>query len=168
VKVEAYLCQIDDVDPDRIVYVDETGFDTCLDREYAYAPKGEVIFGRVSGRKYKRTSIVAAKMGEAILAPMQYNGTMDGSLFEIWFEQFLLPQLPEDTVIVMDNAAFHRKSRLFALARSSGHSLLFLPPYSPELNPIENFWGWLKRRLRKCLRRCDVFDDALFDCFQVL
>lgn len=166
-KVEAYLRQIADVPSKQIAYVDETGIDTCLYREYAYASKGEIVIGKINGRKFKRTSIVAAKMGKEILAPMQYDGTMDSSLFEIWFEHFLLPQLPEGAVIVMDNAAFHRKSKLFALAESSGHSLIFLPPYAPELNPIENFWSWLKRRLRKILSEFDGFDDALFDCLHV-
>jgi transposase len=167
VKVDAYLRQIAAVDPDRIAYVDEAGMDTCLYREYAYAPKGEIVIGKIYGRKYRRTSIVAAKIGKEILAPMQYDGTMDSSLFEYWFEQSLLPQLRTDTVIVMDNAAFHRKSKLFALAENSGHSLLFLPPYSPELNPIENYWSWLKRYLYKILPAFERFHDALSACFHV-
>ncbi len=67
----------------------------------------------------------------------------------------------------MDNAAFHRKNTLAAIAESSGHTLIFLPPYSPELNPIENFWAWLKRTLRKILLGFPSFDLALMDWFQV-
>lgn len=122
------------------------------------------VYGTVSGRKYQRTGIVAAQMGTDIIAPLQYDGTMDSALFELWFEQCLLPVLPESSVIVMDNA---RKSRLFCLIQNTGHSLVFLPPYSPELNPIEHFWSWLKRQLRKILPFAPSFNDALFDCFQV-
>jgi transposase len=106
-------------------------------------------------------------MGSGIVAPLQYEGTMDSDLFELWFREYLLPALPAHSVIVMDNAAFHRKSRLLYLAQQTGYKLIFLPPYSPELNPIEHFWSWLKRQLRKTLPLHASFNNALFDCFQV-
>lgn len=112
--------------------------------------------------------IVAASMQKKILAPFQYDGTMDSRLFELWFQKCLLPVLPDKSVIVMDNAAFHRKNKLNAMAQSSGHSVLFLPPYSPELNPIENFWAWLKLKLRNSLIRFSFFDDAISYCFNVV
>jgi len=90
---------------------------------------------------------------------------MDSKLFEVWFEECLLPSLPEKSVIVMDNASFHRKSRLFCVVGEWGHRLIFLPPYSPELIPIENFWSWLKRYLRKVLPQHDSFLDALCSAF---
>lgn len=110
--------------------------------------------------------MVAAKMGKKVIAPLQYEGTMDSILFETWFQSCLLQALPDASVIVMDNAAFHRKSKLFILAELAGHTLIFLPPYSPDLNPIENFWAWLKSRLRKTLSDYDDFDDALHCAFQ--
>ena len=82
-----------------------------------------------------------------IVAPMQYKGTTDSRLFEYWFEHCLLPCLKKDTVIVMDNASFHRKNRLFQIADKFKFQLIFLPPYSPELNPIEKFWSRLKRSI---------------------
>ncbi len=93
---------------------------------------------------------------------------MDSTLFEKWFKQQLLPALPKETVIVMDNAAFHRKKQLFSIAEENGYRLIFLPPYSPELNPIEKFWSWLKRHLKKFLLYFNTFDDALFECFKVV
>jgi len=159
---------IADIPPSRIAYVDETGIDTYLYREYAYSPKGSSVYGEISGRKFKRVGIVAAQMDGEIIAPLQYEGTMDGSLFEQWFEQCLLPYLPKESVIVMDNAAFHRKSRLFSLAENFQCHLIFLPPYSPNLNPIENFWSWLKRHLRKILPVHSSFDNALRSAFTVL
>ena len=121
--------------------------------------------GSVSGRKFVRTGIVAAQMGESILAPLAYNGAMDSLLFETWFENDLLPALPKAAVIVMDNASFHRKNRLYALSEKSGHRLIFLPPYSPDLNPIEHFWSWLKRYLRKALPAHPSFRDAICSAF---
>ena len=147
--------------------MDECGIDTYLYREYGYATRGQQVFGRVSGRKYKRCGIVAAKMANKILAPLQYSGTMDSGLFESWFSDQLLPSLDKGTVIVMDNASFHSKKRLLFAAQNAGYRLLFLPPYSPELNPIENFWAWLKRFLRKILPSGPSFDDALSTAFQL-
>jgi transposase len=161
------LEKIGGISTEKIAYVDETGIDVCLYREHGRSERGKPIFGRISGQKFKRTGIVAAKMGKSIIEPLQYSGTMDGELFEIWFETRLLPALPENTVIVMDNASFHRKSKLIGLAQSSGHRLIFLPPYSPEYNPIENFWAWLKCFLRKILPFHSSFDDALRYAFHV-
>lgn len=141
--------------------------DSSLYREYAYSPKGVAVYGRVSGHKYKRIGIVAAQMGKKILAPLQYDGTMDSGLFEQWFQQCLLPALPAASVIVMDNASFHRKKQLIPLAEKAGHRLIFLPPYSPELNPIEHFWSWLKRLLRKILPFNHSFDNAMWHAFNV-
>ena len=147
--------------------MDESGIDTYLYREYGYALRGQRVFGQVRGRKYQRCGIVAAQIGDRILAPFQYNGTMDSRLFEFWFSNQLLPSLEQGTVIVMDNASFHSKKRLLLAAQNAGCRLLFLPPYSPELNPIEHFWAWLKRFLRKILPAVSSFDDALCTAFQL-
>ena len=147
--------------------MDECGIDTYLYREYGYAPRGRQVFGRISGRKYKRCGIVAAKMGDKLLAPFQYSGTMNSTLFAFWFTEQLLPSLEKGTVIVMDNASFHSKKRLIRAAQNAGCKLLFLPPYSPELNPIEKFWAWLKRFLQNILPFSPSFDDALFAAFQL-
>ena len=147
--------------------MDECGIDTYLYRTYGYASRGQRVPGRIRGRKYKRCGIVAAKMADRILAPFQYSGTMDSRLFESWFSGQLLPSLDKGTVIVMDNASFHSKKRLFSAAQNAQCSLIFLPPYSPELNPIENFWAWLKRFLRKILPATSSFDNALSAAFQL-
>jgi len=158
---------IADIPVSGIAYIDETGIDTYLYREYAYSRKGAAVYGEISGRKFKRVGIVAAQMDGKIISPLQYEGTMDSSLFEQWFEHCLLPSLPKESVIVMDNAAFHRKSRLFSIAEIFQCHLIFLPPYSPVLNPIEMFWRWLKRHLRKILPLHSSFDDALCSDFRV-
>ena len=147
--------------------MDESGIDTYLYREYGYAPRGQKVYDKISGRKYKRCGIVAAKMEDKILAPFQYSGTMNSTVFVFWFSELLLPSLEKGAVIVMDNASFHSKKRLISVAQKYDCKLLFLPPYSPELNPIEKFWAWLKRFLRNILPFSPSFDDALFAAFQL-
>ena len=154
-KVAAYREQIKNIPPEKIAYVDECGL------------RGQKVFGQIKGRKYKRCGIVAARMKNKIIAPLQYDGTMDSSLFVFWFSEHLLPSLQKGTVIVMDNASFHSKKRLISAAQNAGCQLVFLPPYSPKFNPIENFWAWLKRFLRKILPSVDSFDRALYTAFQL-
>lgn len=166
-KVEEYQNAIKDILPEKIAYVDESGIDSCLYREYAYAPRGEKVIERIAGRKFQRTNIVAAKLDDQILAPMQYNGTTDAPLFEFWFEQWLLPCLPAGTVIVMDNASFHRKDELKKIADKHDRKIIFLPPYSPELNPIEKFWAVLKHWLKMHIHEFDSLDDAIYAAFQI-
>jgi len=149
----------------KLYYVDECGIEEYIHREYGYAPKGVIIEGKISGKKYKRTNIVAAKCCDKIVAPMIYSGTTDSTLFEYWFEHALLKSIPRYSVIILDNASFHRKSTLAALAQLADCEVLFLPAYSPDFNIIENFWAWLKSKLRKILPEYSCFEDALMDCF---
>jgi len=160
------MAQILKIPKEKLVYVDETGFDTYLYREYARAPRGEKVAGKISGKRFKRTNLVAGKCGDKIIAPMTYDGTTDSILFETWFKQWLLPAVSKGSVMIMDNATFHNKSRLKTLAEEAQCKVLFLPPYSPDLNPIENFWAWLKRKLREILSSFNSFLLALMDCFQ--
>ena len=121
----------------------------------------------MKGRKYQRTSIVAGKMGVNIIAPLEYSGTMHGDFFEAWFEEHLLPALPEDVTIILDNASFHRKNRLYEIAQRHKREIIFLPPYSPELNPIEHFWHWLKKTTADCLKFCPELNIAISEALQI-
>lgn len=96
---------------------------------------------------------------------MQYNSKMNSALFEMWFEKCLLPCLEKDTTIVMDNASFHRKKQLYEICSRYGYNLIFLPPYSPELNPIEKYWYVLKHRIKAFLRQSISLDDSIHYSF---
>ena len=166
-KIAAYEEQIKNFPEDKRIYVDEAGFDSYLYRKYARAAKGQKVYEVIRGRKYQRTSIVAGKMGHDIIAPLRYEGTMYGEFFEAWFREHLLPQVPEDGVIILDNASFHRKKRLYELAEKYKRTLIFLPPYSPELNPIEHFWHWLKKTTADKLKICNDLAIAILIAFQL-
>ena len=135
-------------------------------REYARAPRGEEVMGKISGKKYERTNILAGKCGDEIIAPIQYNGRTDHKLFEFWFVTFFLPALAMGSVIVMDNASFHRKAVLIALAAEVGCRVIFLPPYSPDLNPIEKYWACLKKKIKTIISDSDSLSAAIYSCFQ--
>jgi transposase len=145
--------------------VDECGIEAFLYREYGWAPMGEKVYTKISGKKFKRTNIVAGMCQRGWVSPMQYNGTTDSILFEYWFEHCLLKEIRSGSVIVLDNATFHKKSVLPDLAQKKDCHVLFLPPYSPDLNPIEQKWAWLKKQLRKILPEFDSFEQALATCF---
>ena len=125
------------------------------------------MIGKISGKKFDRTNIVAGICCGKWVAPLQYNGATDSELFEFWFEKCLLKELKRGKFFVLDNASFHRKARLTELAERKKCKIIFLPPYSPDLNPIENRWAWLKLKLREILPVSDSLDNALQTLFQV-
>ena len=165
-KVKEYLEKIKDIPKEKIVYIDETGIDKCLLRKYGRSPKGTRVYGKVYGQKFERTNIVAAQQNNQILAPLQYKGMINSQFFETWFEQHLIPLLK--LVIIMDNASFHRKNQLKNIANEHRIKIIFLPPYSPELNPIEKFWHWLKKKICDLLIFSTNLDEVIFRIFQVL
>ena len=93
---------------------------------------------------------------------------MHSLFFEEWFEKHLIPVLPKNAVIIMDNASFHRKKRLYEITERYGMEIIFLPPYSPELNLIEHFWNWLKKKISDMLMTYSSLDDVIHTIFQVL
>ena len=105
-QVEAYLEKIKDIPKEKLVYINETGLQTQMYRQYA---RGKRVNIRISGKRHARIGLVAAQCEGALLAPHTYSETMKASLFEKWFEDKLLNCLPKGHVIIMDNAAFHKK-----------------------------------------------------------
>ena len=127
------------------VYIDETGFSETDFRRYAYAPRGVRVEAKVSSHRYTTTTLIAARLGGCFTAPLLFEGSCDALAFNTWLSELLCPLLDDRHVLIMDNASFHKGSRTAALIRDSGASLLFLPPYSPELNPIEKDFANIKR-----------------------
>ena len=146
------------------MYVDESGVTAYLPREYARAPRGETVEDVKRGNKFERVNVVGALCNGTHSAVECYQQTTDGAFFERWFTGCLLPVLPKGHTVIMDNAPFHRKTRLRKLARGKVR-LLFLPPYSPDYNPIEKSWANMKRFLRNNLQDFQSVNLAIYDYF---
>ena len=167
-KREEFISEVESLPEDsELHYSDESGFDEHYSREYGYAPRGEKVIGEVSGKRFARTSIVAAKNGSEIVAPFAFSGTMNGSLYLGWLEQIFVPALknPAKSVLILDNSSAHPKDAIFEIADEYGFKVIFLPPYSPDLNPIEKFWANVKRRLRLRMHKFATFWEALSYAF---
>ena len=143
-KREQFLEAVARVPLDKRVYVDQSGVDNTLTYPWGWSRKGAPCAADRLGHKSARVSMMAALCQGHLLAPLTFQGTCYATLVESWFEHQLLPELQEGQVVILDNAAFHRKDKLRAILATKGCTLLALPPYSPDLNPIEHMWNTLK------------------------
>jgi transposase len=131
---------------DDLVYVDESGFEPHACRRHGWSLRGSKVYGDRSGNHRPRTSLIAARRGKDFLAPMLFSGTADTDLVNDWTRHMLCKELRPASTIIWDNAAFHKKKDLEAIAHQHGHFILFLPPYSPDFNPIEHDFANIKKR----------------------
>ena len=132
--------------PGRRVYLDETGFERAAYRPWAWAPKGRKVFGERNGRSRPRTNLIAATAkGKRLFAPLLFEGNLNALIFNHYLKEQLLKQLEPASLLIMDNASFHKTQKTRELIEESGHELLFLPPYSPDFNPIEKHFANLKK-----------------------
>lgn len=145
----------------RLVFVDESGFDEFLYREYARAPKGEKVMAKISGKRFARQSVIGAKRDKEILAPFGYSGTCDTNLFNFWLKTQLAPNLRKGQVIILDNAAIHKSEETKMIIKKAKCHLVFLPPYSPDLNPIEHVWAHKKQFIRSNMQNFSSLTDAM-------
>ena len=146
-----------DLDPERLVFVDETGASTKMARLRGRAPRGERCRSGVPHGHWKTTTFTAGLRLSGFTAPMVLDGPMRGEAFRAWTEQLLAPTLSSGDVVIMDNLPAHRVAGVREAIEEKGARLLFLPPYSPDFNPIENAFAKLKALLRKAAAR--TIDD---------
>ncbi|MCP5196991.1 MAG: IS630 family transposase [Gammaproteobacteria bacterium] len=149
-----------------IVYIDECGFHNNIKSEYGWSRRGDLILEDKHGRATEKLNLIAGLLNQKVIAPLMYSFYTDTEVFNLWIERCLIPELPEKCILIMDNASFHKSEETRSIIEENGHQLLFLPPYSPDLNPIENHWALLKRRLRKILPNNKSLFESLSAVFQ--
>ena len=133
--------------------MDETWASTNMARRYGRSPRGQRLVGTVPHGHWKTTTFVAALGALGMTAPMVVDGAMTGDLFTAYVEQILVPCLAPGEIVVMDNLAAHKRPRVREAIEAAGCTLWLLPPYSPDLNPIELAFSKLKALLRKAGKR---------------
>jgi len=161
---EAWKAAQPGLDPARLVFLDETWAATNMTRRYGRAPSGQRLVDAVPHGHWKVTTFVAALRQGGLVAPMTCDGAVNGDLFVAYVEQCLVPALQPGDVVVMDNLAVHKRAEVRGRIEAAGCRLLYLPPYSPDLNPIEKAFAKLKALLRKAKERT-VAGLTRFLCF---
>jgi transposase len=132
----------------RLIFVDESGAHTKMTRLYGRSPRGQRVLGRQPQGHYQTSTLIAGMGLRGPCAPWLFEGAMDGEMFLAWVRQGLGPSLRAQDVVILDNLATHKVAGVREAIEERGARLLYLPPYSPDFNPIENLWSKVKHTLR--------------------
>ena len=141
------------LDPSRLVFIDETWAKTNMARTHGRAPRGQRLNGKVPHGHWRTMTFLAALRCDRIEAPCVFDGPINGRSFLAYVEQLLVPTLRPGDIVIMDNLGSHKSQAIRRAIRNAGAKLFFLPPYSPDLNPIEQVFAKLKALLRKAAER---------------
>ena len=136
------------IDPQRFVFIDETWAKTNMTRTYGRSAMGTRLVEKIPAGRWQTTTFLGALRATGFIAPLTIDGPINGALFLAWVEQHLAPLLRRDDIVVMDNLSSHKVKGVRTAIEASGADLWYLPPYSPDLNPIELAFSKLKKLLR--------------------
>lgn len=142
-----------DLDPERLVFIDETWASTNMARTHGRCRRGQRLRVGVPHGHWKTTTFVAGLTTRGMIAPFVLDGPINRNAFETYVERVLVPELRKGDIVVIDNLSSHKGSRTREMIEAAGARLLYLPPYSPDFNPIENAFAKLKALLRKAAER---------------
>jgi transposase len=141
------------LDPARLVFIDETGTSTNMARPRGRCRRGERLIGKVPHGHWKITTFVAGLRHNGVTAPFVIDKPMNSLIFRTYLERCLVPTLNPGDIVVMDNLSSHKSEKVREIVEAAGASLLYLPPYSPDFNPIEQAFAKVKAHLRKAAER---------------
>jgi transposase len=146
------------VDPKRLVFIDETWIKTNMEPLRGWGPRSQRLTAHVPYGRWKTLTFIAALRHDRVDAPWVIDGPINGELFTTYVEKVLSPNLVKGDIVVLDNLGSHKGKTARAAIRAAGGHILFLPPYSPDLNPIEQVFSKLKHLMRKT--RARAFDET--------
>lgn len=155
-----YLEEIKDIDPSLLVYSDETGIDDNEVKMSGWAKKGIRCNAIKKAFRKLRLNITAALCNGKLFAPLLFEGYSTKLSFEAYIEHVLVPELTPGMVLVIDNASFHTSSKAKKLVEAVGCRIIFLPPYTPQFNPIEHWWAGIKDLIKKAASKTKDFYEA--------
>jgi transposase len=141
------------IDPARLIFIDETWAKTNMTRAHGWAPRGQRLVAKIPHGHWNTTTFLAALRRDRIDAPCLFDGPINGELFLAYVEQVLVPTLKPGDIVILDNLGSHKGKAVRKAIRAAGAKLIFLPKYSPDLNPIEQVFAKLKTLLRKAAAR---------------
>ena len=147
---------------DRLVFLDECGTNTGLTRLYGRAPSDERVVDYVPDVRFERTSLLSSFRANGDMVPLVYEGALNGHLFKEYIANCLAPTLGEGDIVIMDNLTSHKVKGVIEPIVAAGAKVVYLPPYSPDFNPIEMMWSKVKAFLRKVKARTkELLEDAI-------
>lgn len=159
-KREKFLEEIKDIDPAIIVYSDEAGVDDNEVPPKGWSEKGKRCHAKKKAERSTRYNIIAALNQNLLFAPFVFEGYSSAGVYETYVEHVLVPALKPGMVVIIDNARFHKSKKTIELIEAAGCRIIFLPPYSPDFNPIEHFWAAIKNSIRKLAESIKDFYEA--------
>jgi transposase len=150
------------LDLEKLVFLDESGINTAMARRYGRCAQSQRLVDSVPAGQWQSNTLLAAVRLDGVVAPMVLDGPVNGDSFAGYIEQSLVPELAAGDVVIMDNLPAHKSQRVTQAIEGAGCTLVYLPPYSPDLNPIENMWSKVKASLRQAAARTfDTVVDAV-------
>jgi transposase len=165
-KRAAWRRQVDEIDPAHLVFIDESGVTRSMTRPYGRAPKGERVYGSVPLAHWEVTTLIGALALDGLRTSFTIDAATDADVFHVFVERALAPTLRPGDVVIWDNLAAHKAPELKAVVESVQATLLPLPPYSPDLNPIEQCWSKVKEFLRAAeARTSEALEQAIAQAF---
>ena len=144
------------IDISRLLYLDETSINLAMTRLYGRAFAGERVVDYVPDVRFERYSLLSTMAANADMIPLVYSGTLNGDLFKLFIAQFVVPKLKPRDILIMDCLSVHKVKGISEMVEAVGANVVYLPPYSPDLNPIEFVWPEIKADLKKL--KADTYD----------
>ena len=165
----SYWQTIQQIRVDDLIFLDEAGVNLAMTRLYARALRGQRATATKPNKRGKNTTMVAAIALSGVVAALTYLGGTNGLTFQTFVEKCLVPHLWEGACVVMDNFSSHKVEGIRAAIEAVGAKLIYLPPYSPDFSPIENFWSKVKQHIRSAAARTtETLDQAITAAFETV